>query len=77
MFVSVDSELFFAYLRKVTRLFTLVVQVVDVYLLRLECSGLRKAPFSPRFHTINNICSGGSLRAPLNLINLILYLINK
>lgn len=33
MFVSVDSELFFAYLRKVTRLFTLVVQVGDVYLL--------------------------------------------
>lgn len=63
VFVRADSEVFFAYLRKVTGLFTLVLQVADVYLLRLVCSGHWKALFSSRFHVINNICSVVSLWA--------------
>lgn len=76
VFVRVDLELFFAYLRKVTGLFTLVLQVADVFLLRLVCSGLWKALFSSRFHVINNICSVASLRAALNIFDW-LSVINK
>lgn len=67
MFASVDSERFFAYLRRVTALFRLAAQVEGVYLLRLVCSRVRKAQFLHAFLRSKQPCSGRSFQAPMNL----------